>query len=276
MKQALAKAQIEAEVTSQVGNVFTRGEKLPADFVSSGVPEIDALTGGGLPRGAIMEMFGTASSGRISLLCSALSNATSNHETCALIDTSDTFDPASAANARVNWDRLLWVRCGNSLERAFKATDLLLQSGGFGLVALNLADVGVSCTRRIMSSWWFRFRRAVESTPTALVVITPGACVRSCAAVVLEMKSESSIWPRTMPVDLENARLIAREDIKQSIRSRQLSLVGDSHPKVKFQSSLTHAQLLCGINIRVDRAKPTSWSERTARFSARSPATRPA
>lgn len=271
MKQAFVKAQIEAEVTNQVGNVFTRGEKLPAHFVSSGVPEIDALTGGGLPRGAIMEMFGTASSGRISLLCSALSYATSNHETCALIDASDTFDPASAANARVNCDRLLWVRCGNSLERAFKATDLLLQSGGFGLVALNLADVAVSCTRRIMSSWWFRFRRAIESTPTALVVITPGACVRSCAAVVLEMKSESTIWPATVPVDLEtNAlRLMTKEDRKQSTRSRQFSLVGDSHQQVKSQSLLTHSHLLYGINVRVDRAKPNFWSERTARFSAR-------
>jgi len=270
MKQAFAKAQIEAEVTSQVGNVFSRGEKLPAHFVSSGVPEIDALTGGGLPRGAIMEMFGTASSGRISLLCSALSYATSNHETCALIDASDTFDPTSAANARVNSDRLLWVRCGNSLEHAFKATDLLLQSGGFGLVALNLADVAVSRTRRIMSSWWFRFRRSIESTPTALIVVTPGACVRSCAAVVLEMKSESTIWPSTTAVDLEtnDPGLMTKEDRKQSTRSPQLSLVEVSHQQVRSQSSLTHSHLLCGINVRVDRAKPTSWSERTARFCA--------
>ena len=95
----------------------------------------------GLPRGAITEIHGTASSGRTSLLLSALAVATTQEETCALVDTSDTFDLLSAANARVDCDRLLWVRCSGSVERAFKATDLLLQSGGFGLVALNLADV---------------------------------------------------------------------------------------------------------------------------------------
>ena len=30
---------------------------------------------------------------------------------------------------------------GNKIERAFKAADLLLQRGGFGLVALDLADI---------------------------------------------------------------------------------------------------------------------------------------
>ena len=270
MKQALAKAQIEAEVTSRLGAVFVRGEKLPTQFLSSGIPEIDALIGGGLPRGAIMEMFGAASSGRISLLCSALSYATANLESCALIDTSDTFDPATAANARVNCDRLLWVRCGNSLERAFKATDLLLQSGGFGLVALNLADVAVNNTRRIMSSWWYRFRRAVESTPTTLVVITTRPSVRSCAAVVLEMKSENMIWPVTTPLALETGKLkVPTNETRAGLRKLpQLALVGDSQ-KVRSQVPLTHSHLLCGIDVRADLAKPTSWVGTIARFSPR-------
>ena len=258
MKQGFAKAQIEAEITSRFGAVFKFGEKYPAHFLSSGVSEIDTLTGGGLPCGAITEIFGAASSGRISLLVSGLAYATSNNETCVLVDTSDTFDPASAANARVDFDRLLWVRCGHSVERAFKATDLLLQSGGFGLVALNLADVAAKYTRQIISSWWFRFRRVIESTPTALVVVTPVACVRSCAAVVLEMKNEGAVWPDTRTTE-------------QSTNTPQLSLVTDSVRQVKHQSLLlTHSQLLCRINVRVNLEKPAFWIDGPARFSPHS------
>ena len=259
MKQAFAKAQIEAEITSRFGAVFKLGEKYPAHFLSSGVAEIDTLTGGGLPRGAITEIFGVASSGRISLLVSGLAYATSNNETCVLVDTSDTFDPASAANARVDFDRLLWVRCGHSVERAFKATDLLLQSGGFGLVALNLADVATKYMRQIISSWWFRFRRVIESTPTALVVVTPAACVRSCAAVVLEMKNEGAVWPGTRTTE------------HSTNKSPQLSLVTDSVRQVKHQSVLlTSSQLLCRIDVRVNREKPAFWIDGPARFSPHS------
>src|SRR3979409_2231991 len=162
MKTAVAKKEIELALADRFGAAFQRREKQPAEIMPTGVGEIDACFNG-LPRGAITEIHGTTSSGRTSLLLSALAIATLQEETCALVDTSDTFDLSSAANAQVDCGRLLWVRCSGSVERAFKATDLLLQSGGFGLVALNLADIPANYTRRIISSWWFRFRRTIEN-----------------------------------------------------------------------------------------------------------------
>ena len=78
--------------------------------VPSGVPEIDAATGG-IPRGCLTEIFGPASSGRTSLMLSVLAEATARDETCALVDAEDAFDPASAAAAGVRLSRLVWVRC---------------------------------------------------------------------------------------------------------------------------------------------------------------------
>lgn len=257
MRQGLVKAQIEAEMTSRFGAVFKCGEKLPAEFLSSGVSVIDALIGRGLPRGAITEIFGPASSGRISLLFSVLASATFHQESCALIDTSDTFDPATAAETQMDFDRLLWVRCGYSLEYAFKATDLLLQSGGFGLVALNLADVPANCLRRIISSWWFRYRRAIENTLTALVVVTPVACVRSCAAAILEVKSEGAVWPKIESSVSNNGHLSLTADREQAVNMPQLSLVADSARQGSGNSSfLTHSQLFRGIDVRVNLEKP--------------------
>ncbi len=70
--------------------------------ISTGIPAIDVLTEGGIPRGALTEVYGPASSGRTSLLFSVLARVTANEEYCALIDTSDAFDPASATEAGVH------------------------------------------------------------------------------------------------------------------------------------------------------------------------------
>src|SRR3954470_4390285 len=71
----------------------------PAPYmVSSGIAEIDALTGG-LPRGCLTEIYGPASSGRTSVLLAALAASTQRQEVCALVDATDAFNPLSAAEA---------------------------------------------------------------------------------------------------------------------------------------------------------------------------------
>ena len=186
----------------------SRLEVRPAlEMVSCGMHEIDTLTGG-LPRGRLTEICGGVSSGRTSLLLATLAVATERQESCALVDVSDAFDPISAAKAGVKFERLLWVRCGRTsprrhgivenknlqesmapLEQALRVTDLLLQSGGFGLVIIDLGDVPIKNSRRIPLTSWFRFQRAVERTPTVLFVVSQAPCTQSCAAVVLRLKA---------------------------------------------------------------------------------------
>jgi hypothetical protein len=187
MKAAVSKIELESDMASRFGDAFRLHEKSVVETLSSGIDEIDALNGG-LPRGSITEIFGPASSGRTSLMYSMLAYATAHEETCALVDTSDVFAPTVATEAGIDFDRLLWVRCAGNLEHAFKATDLLLHAGGFGLVILDLGDVAGKDARRIISSWWYRFRRTVEDRPTVLTVISEEACTRSCAALTLELK----------------------------------------------------------------------------------------
>ena len=138
-------------------------------------------------------------------MLSILAQAVAGEEVCALIDTSDVFDPISAMNMKLDLNQLLWIRCAANIEHAFKATDLLLQGGGFGLVLLDLGDIAGKEARRIISSWWYRFRRIVEKTPTALIVIAADSCVRSCAVLALELNRESDAWsfPATTPSALK-------------------------------------------------------------------------
>jgi hypothetical protein len=162
--------------------------------ISTGIPAIDALAAGGIPRGALTEIYGPPSSGRTSLLLSLLSRITANQEYAALIDTSDAFDTASAAEAGVQLSRLVWIRCGGNAEHALKVADLMVQAGGFGMIVMDLADTPPRTAARISLASWFRLRHAVERTPAALVVLAQTLNAKSCSSLQLELRQEESHW----------------------------------------------------------------------------------
>ena len=238
-------AKKTAEILAHVGAISSLAAVVPAsrldlrlapEMVSSGIPQLDLLTGG-IARGCLTEICGTASSGRTSVLLFALARATQRGEVCALVDASDAFDPASAAAAGMEMSRLLWVRCGekypsrkhssaarragcaktsdscqgtpsgipqvaekkfgfsrweSQLGQMLKVTDLLLQSNGFGMIALDLGDVPVPSARRIPLASWFRFRRAIEHTPTALLVLEQQPIAGSCSSVLVKVSGARS------------------------------------------------------------------------------------
>jgi recombination protein RecA len=232
-----ANAKKTAQILAHVGAISKLAKVVPAscianahaahEMVSSGIPQLDSLTGG-IPRGCLTEICGTASSGRTSVLLLALAQATRRGEVCALVDASDAFDPASAASVGMEMSRLLWVRCGekyplrksrslpalaapdsqnlqyenlsrwknteaqrweSQLAQMLKVTDLLLQSNGFGMIALDLSDIPVLSARRIPLASWFRFRRAVEHTPTALLVLEQQPIAGSCSSILLRVSA---------------------------------------------------------------------------------------
>lgn len=209
----------------------SRLEQRPAPAtVATGIAALDELTGG-IPRGALTELCGPASSGRTSVLLSLMARMTQAGEVCALVDASDSFDPRGAEAAGVELKRVLWVRCSDPklkhrdtgklkignwkisnlqssespclrvdaywrrrsqmsrVEQALKATDLLLQGGGFGLVAVDFADIAAEAARRVPLTSWFRFRRAVESASTALVVMEKEAYAKTCASLVIQLSA---------------------------------------------------------------------------------------
>jgi hypothetical protein len=174
------------------GHLDWQSRPLP-EWVRSGISELDCAIGG-LPRGALTEIVGEASSGRTSLLLSILAEATARQETCALVDAEDAFDPISATAAGVRLERLIWVRSAHNAEHALKAADLLVQGGGFGLVIMDLGDTPPATARRISLTSWFRLRRSVEPTPTVLVSVARQSNAKTCASLILECAREDVAW----------------------------------------------------------------------------------
>jgi len=237
------------------------------EMVSSGIAQLDSLTGG-LARGCLTEICGAASSGRTSVLLFALARATERGEVCALVDADDTFDPASAAAAGMEMSRLLWVRCGEKclsrkppsaeprtnsrseelrgkrnrglnpegrrwesrLGQVLKVTDLLLQSNGFGMIALDLGDVPVANARRIPLASWFRFRRAVEHTPTVLLVLERQPIAGSCSSMLLKVSGASP----------------------QAARKKQSAVSHQQSAKPATHTRLSHAELLDQFEITAE------------------------
>lgn len=195
---AILRSQVETALAGRVVAPFTyRGRKI-VDTVPVGIPEMDLLAGG-FPRGGLTEICGSPSSGRTTLLMSALAERTAHEEVCALVDARDAFDPHSAGAAGVRLDQLLWIRCHN-IDQAFRATDLLIQGGGFGLIALDLSDIPPQTVRYVPLNAWFRFQRAVEDTSTTLVVLDQEPNAKTCASLVLQMGSEPAIWSSSCEV----------------------------------------------------------------------------
>ena len=130
---------------------------------SSGIAAMDALTGG-LPRGCLTEICGPASSGRTTLLLAALAAATRRGEFCA----GRGCQRCSRSAVRSPRQGSSWTGCcgcaagkilqaEHCLEHLLRAADLLLESGGFGLIALDLGDLPPQMARRIPLTTWFRF-----------------------------------------------------------------------------------------------------------------------
>ena len=185
-------------VLSMEGLGWRKESEHDAEALPLGIRGFDAFAGG-CPRGRITEIVGNASTGRTSLLHRLLAESGANGEYCAVVDASNSFDPQSASMAGVRLDTLVWVRCSGNAEHAFKSADMLIHSGGFGVVALDLCDVPAQAAQRIPLSYWHRFRRAVEGSSTMLVVLGREANAKSCASLLVETRRTDGGFTGSFP-----------------------------------------------------------------------------
>jgi len=157
------------------------------------VTAIDECLHGGVPRGHLSEIAGASSSGRTTLLLHVMAAATRRGEIVALVDTLDRLDVASAASAGIDLDRMLWIRPpsasagAEAIERALKALNLVLQAGGFGVVAIDLADVPASTLKQIPFTTWMRVQRVIEGSDTACLLLSSEPLARSAGGLTLAM-----------------------------------------------------------------------------------------
>jgi hypothetical protein len=226
----------------------------PAAFTPTDLPHLDTLLRGGLPRGQLSELTGPASSGRTSVLMQLMAASTRRGEIVALVDTSDCLDVASAAAAGIDLDRMLWIRgstvaagsrpgerlvrrsaqrgggsgaggmAEHVVERGIKALNLVLQAGGFSIVALDLGDVSIREIKSLPYTTWLRVQRAIEGSDTACVLLVPEPIARSAGGLTLTLTGASR-WEGTSA----QGRRLTGTDVQARVVSSRRRVDGACH-----------------------------------------------
>jgi hypothetical protein len=174
------------------GHELTRKDRrLP-----SGIAQIDALIGG-IARGRISEITGPISSGKTTI-AAAFATATSRRgEVVGWIDGPGAFDPRSLETAGADLARILWLSFGKKFSsmpgsfnikererrRDLKASEMLLEAGGFGLVVIDFDAMRYPLSQ----SAALRLARAAERSGTAVLALGTNRMCGTFAALTLAM-----------------------------------------------------------------------------------------
>lgn len=79
------------------------------------------------------------------------------------------------------------------LDQALRACDLLLQTGGFRAIVLDMGGIAPEHASRIPLATWFRYRAAAERTQTSILLLTQTSCAKSSAELLLRFETAQAI-----------------------------------------------------------------------------------
>lgn len=138
-KKALKTAMAQIEKTYGAGAIMFMGENRHMDIehISTGSLMLDLALGiGGLPRGRIIEIYGTESSGKTTISLQAVAEAQKAGGTAAFIDVEHALDPVYAKKLGVDIDNML-VSQPDTGEQALEIIETLVRSGAIDIIVLD-------------------------------------------------------------------------------------------------------------------------------------------
>jgi recombination protein RecA len=133
----VALAQIEKSFGK--GSIMRMGDKehLQIASIPTGSLAIDLALGiGGVPRGRVVEIFGTESSGKTTIALHIMAEAQRAGGIAAFIDAEHAFDPLYGQNLGLNLDELL-ISQPDTGEQALEITDTLVRSSAIDVVVID-------------------------------------------------------------------------------------------------------------------------------------------
>ncbi|MBP1544090.1 MAG: recombinase RecA [Oscillospiraceae bacterium] len=138
-KKALKTAMAQIEKTYGAGAIMFMGENRHMDIecISTGSLMLDLALGiGGLPKGRIIEIYGTESSGKTTISLQAVAEAQKAGGTAAFIDVEHALDPVYAKKLGVDIDNML-VSQPDTGEQALEIIETLVRSGAIDIIVLD-------------------------------------------------------------------------------------------------------------------------------------------
>jgi recombination protein RecA len=75
----------------------------------------------------------------------------------------------------------------DAIEQGVRSADLLLQTGGFGAIVLDMGSIAPEYVARIELSTWHRYRLAAERTQSSILLLSQYPCAKSSSELQLRL-----------------------------------------------------------------------------------------
>jgi hypothetical protein len=122
--------------------------------------------------------------------------------------------PSSMAAHQPSRSTKPWSR----MEQALRATDLLLQGGGFSAIVLDMGGLAPEFVSRVPLATWFRYRAAAERTQSSILLLTQHACAKSSAGLALRLHNAEAFCDEvTVFTGLRPSLEVTRQRFAQSV-----------------------------------------------------------
>ena len=185
--QALNDAIKQIEKQFGKGSVMKLGDRAAVDVavIPTGSLTLDMALGiGGYPKGRIIEIYGTESSGKTTLTLHAIAEVQKQGGTAAFIDAEHAIDPVYAKNLGVNIDELILSQ-PDSGEQGLEIAETLVRSGAIDLVVVDsvaalvpqveldgeMADQQMGLQARLMSKALRKLSGVMNKTDCTIIFI---------------------------------------------------------------------------------------------------------
>jgi recombination protein RecA len=182
----LAVSQITKEFgKGAIMKLGAEGVIIDVPAISTGCLSLDLATGvGGMPRGRIVEIFGTESSGKTTLALHVAAEAQKMDGIVAFIDAEHALDAKYARKLGVNTDELL-VSQPDTGEQALEIAETLVRSGAVDVIIIDsvaalvpkseiegdMGDAPMGMQARLMSQAMRKLAGVVSKTRTTMIFI---------------------------------------------------------------------------------------------------------
>ena len=181
--------QVMADIEKQFGkgSIMKLGESkhMEVEVIPSGSLSLDIALGvGGYPKGRIIELYGTESSGKTTFALHAIAEAQKMGGRAAFIDAEHALDPKYAKSLGVNIDELLLSQPDTG-EQALEICDALVKSEAVSIVVIDsvaalvpqaeidgeMGDSHVGLQARLMSQALRKLSGTINKTKTIAIFI---------------------------------------------------------------------------------------------------------
>jgi recombination protein RecA len=186
-KRAIDAAMGQIEKQFGKGSIMRLGASsaVAIPVISTGSLDLDIALGiGGLPVGRVVEIYGTVSSGKTTLMLSTIAQAQKKGGIAAFIDAEHALDPSYAKKLGVNIDDLLVSQPDNG-EEALEICESLVRSNAIDIIVIDsvaalvpkaeiegdMGDSHMGLQARLMSQALRKLTGTISKSKTTVVFI---------------------------------------------------------------------------------------------------------